>query len=219
MANSFLAASNIVVVATKNAGKVKEFAHALSKLDKETTSLLDYADFPDIVEDGDTFAANARIKAKTAGDTLGVPVLADDSGLRVHALGGEPGVYSARYAGEGATDADNNEKLLRELSRLESEGVIQVNETLADSSKLLSGAQFVCALALYDPATGQFLETEGTVDGWITDKAHGNGGFGYDPLFWLTSLGRGMAELSTEEKQQISHRGDALRKLIALLEE
>lgn len=219
MANQLLASSAVVVVATKNAGKAREFAHALSKFGKQTASLLDYADFPDIVEDGDTFAANARIKAKTAGDALGVPVLADDSGLRVRALGGEPGVYSARYAGEGAKDADNNAKLLRELARLEAEGAIAAADTLADGSKLLSEAQFVCALALYDPASGGFLETEGTVDGWITDKPHGGGGFGYDPLFWLASLGRGMAELTTEEKQQISHRGDAIKKLVALLEQ
>lgn len=206
----------VIVVATKNAGKVKEFAHALQKLDKSVESLLDYPQIPDIVEDGDTFAANARIKAKTTGDILGVPVLADDSGLRVAALNGDPGVYSARYAGENATDGENNAKLIQELHQLADHAE---REELQDGSKLLSNAQFVCALALYDPATGLFLESEGTVDGVITDNPHGNGGFGYDPLFWLPSLNRGMAELSKEEKQQISHRGDALRKLLPLLEQ
>lgn len=206
----------VIVVATKNAGKVKEFAHALQKLDKSVESLLDYPQIPDIVEDGDTFAANARIKAKTTGDILGVPVMADDSGLRVAALNGDPGVYSARYAGENATDGENNAKLIQELHQLADHAE---REELQDGSKILSKAQFVCALALYDPATGLFLESEGTVDGVITDNPHGNGGFGYDPLFWLPSLNRGMAELSKEEKQQISHRGDALRKLLPLLEQ
>jgi len=210
---------DVIVIATKNAGKVKEFAHALQKLDKSVESLLDYPQIPDIVEDGDTFAANARIKAKTTGDTLGVPVLADDSGLRVIALNGDPGVYSARYAGEDATDGENNAKLIQELLRLTEDAEREDLGQLTDGSQILSKAQFVCSLALYDPETGLFLEAEGTVDGVITDISHGNGGFGYDPLFWLPSLNRGMAELSKEEKQQISHRGDALRKLLPLLEQ
>jgi len=210
---------DVIVIATKNAGKVKEFAHALQKLDKSVESLLDYPQIPDIVEDGDTFAANARIKAKTTGDILGVPVLADDSGLRVAALNGDPGVYSARYAGENATDGENNAKLIQELQQLADRAEREDLGQLQDGSKIMSKAQFVCALALYDPATGLFLEAEGMVDGVITDMPHGNGGFGYDPLFWLPSLNRGMAELSKEEKQQISHRGDALRKLLPLLEQ
>ncbi|WP_054028596.1 RdgB/HAM1 family non-canonical purine NTP pyrophosphatase [Bacillus sp. FJAT-28004] len=210
---------DVIVIATKNAGKVKEFAHALQKLDKSVESLLDYPQIPDIVEDGDTFAANARIKAKTTGDALGVPVLADDSGLRVTALNGDPGVYSARYAGEDATDGENNAKLIQELQRLGDNVEREDLGHLTDGSQIMSKAQFVCALALYDPATGLFLEAEGTVDGFITDTPHGIGGFGYDPLFWLPSLNRGMAELSQEEKQQISHRGDALRKLLPLLEQ
>lgn len=205
---------NVIVIATQNAGKVKEFAHALDKLGKTVVSLHDYPDIPDIVEDGDTFAANARIKAKTTGDAIGVPALADDSGLRVEALDGEPGVYSARYAGAGSTDADNNAKLIRELIAA---GASCSDEPLPDGSLQLSKAQFVCALALYDPSTGEFVEAEGTVDGIITDKAHGDGGFGYDPHFWLPQLGRGMAELSKEEKGQISHRGEALKGLLPIL--
>lgn len=206
--------NGVIVIATKNGGKVKEFAHALDKLGRTVASLHDFPEIPDIAEDGDTFAANARIKAKTAGDELGVPALADDSGLRVEALGGEPGVYSARYAGAGSSDADNNSKLIRELLAV---GSSCSEEPLPDGSLQLSKAQFVCALALYDPSTGEFVEAEGTVDGIITDKAHGDGGFGYDPHFWLPQLGRGMAELSKEEKGQISHRGEALKKLVPLL--
>jgi len=208
--------ADTIVIATKNAGKAREFAHSLSLLGKKTSSLLEYPQIGDIVEDGDTFAANARIKAKTAGDTLGVPVLADDSGLRVQALNGDPGVYSARYSGDNATDESNNAKLLKELSQaVKDEGL----DRLPDGSVLLSPAQFVCALALYDPATGQFLEVEGTVDGYITDKPHGTGGFGYDPLFWLSGMNRGIAELTTSEKGEISHRGEALRKLVKKLSE
>lgn len=214
MAENLLSASSVIVIATKNKGKVKEFAHALEKLGKGVSSLHDYPEIPDIPEDGDTFAANARIKAKATGDALGVPALADDSGLRVEALGGRPGVYSARYAGEGASDSDNNAKLLEELNGMGA----TLDGELPDGSKLLSRSQFVCALALYDPATGEFVEAEGTVDGVITDRPHGDGGFGYDPLFWLPQLGRGMAELSKEEKGAISHRGEALKALIAKLE-
>ncbi|MCA0755305.1 RdgB/HAM1 family non-canonical purine NTP pyrophosphatase [Paenibacillus sp. N4] len=219
MAEKAVKSGETVVIATKNAGKVKEFDHALRKLGKAAASLLDYPQIPDIVEDGDTFAANARIKAKTAGDALGVKVLADDSGLRVEALNGEPGVYSARYAGEGATDAENNAKLIAELNRLKEEGRLKPLGVLEDGSAMLSGAQFVCALALYDPATGHFVEAEGTVGGLITDRPHGSGGFGYDPHFWLPQLKRGMAELTKEEKQQISHRGDALGKLLPLFQD
>ncbi|MFD0588330.1 XTP/dITP diphosphatase [Paenibacillus sp. GCM10027627] len=215
MGLNLLSGQSTIVVATKNAGKVKEFAHALEKLGKSVASLHDYPSIEDIVEDGDTFAANARIKAKTTGDALGVPALADDSGLRVEALDGRPGVYSARYAGEGASDQDNNEKLLAELSEM---GASLPGDCLPDGSRGLSRAQFVCALALYDPATGQFVEAKGTVDGLITDRPHGDGGFGYDPLFWLPQLGRGMAELSKEEKSAISHRGEALKALLAQLE-
>ncbi|MFF2887182.1 XTP/dITP diphosphatase [Paenibacillus sp. NPDC057967] len=214
MANNWLEGHDTVVVATKNAGKVKEFAHALQKLGKAVVSLHDYPSIPDIIEDGDTFAANARLKAKATGDALGVPALADDSGLCVDALEGRPGVYSARYAGEGATDSANNAKLLQELGQT---GAKLPGHTLSDGSKALSRAQFVCALALYDPATGEFIEAEGTVDGIITDRPHGDGGFGYDPLFWLPQLGRGMAELSKEEKGAISHRGEALKVLMTKL--
>lgn len=195
----------VIVVATKNQGKVKEFAHALSELGGTVKSMYDYPDLPEVVEDGDTFAANARKKAKTVGDLLGKPVLADDSGLCVDKLGGAPGVYSARYSGEHATDAENNAKLLGELEKL-SEG----EDT---EQPLLSPARFVCHLALYDPGTGEFVESEGTVEGMISAEPAGSGGFGYDPVFYVPAYQKSMAELTLEEKQSISHRGAALRIL------
>ncbi|MBP3961443.1 RdgB/HAM1 family non-canonical purine NTP pyrophosphatase [Paenibacillus lignilyticus] len=201
-----------VVVATKNAGKVREFAHAFGKLGMQVVSMFDYPNLPDVLEDGTTFAENARKKAKTVAEALGLPVLADDSGLQVTRLGGEPGVYSARYSGEGATDARNNEKLLQELARLTAED--SEPEQLADGTKLLSEASFICTLALYDPAAEAFIESEGLVNGYMMDRPRGSGGFGYDPLFYLKSQGRSMAELTTEEKQAISHRGTALVELL-----
>lgn len=196
---------SVIIVATRNQGKVREFAHALEFLGKPVKSMYDYPEVPEIVEDGETFADNARKKAKTAGDLLGQPVLADDSGLCVDALDGEPGVYSARYAGEGAADEENNAKLLAELEKRR-----QGEDT---QQPLLSPARFVCHLALYDPATGRFTEASGEVEGWITSEPAGGGGFGYDPLFYLPAYEKTLAELTLEEKQAISHRGEALRKL------
>ncbi|WP_068615661.1 XTP/dITP diphosphatase [Paenibacillus tuaregi] len=194
----------VIIVATKNQGKVKEFAHALSALGT-VRSMYDYPELPEVVEDGDTFAANARKKAKTVGDALGKPVLADDSGLCVDKLEGAPGVYSARYAGENATDQENNEKLIRELEKL--------SEGQDTEQPLLSPARFVCHLALYDPATGEFTEAEGSVEGMIMAEPAGSGGFGYDPLFYLPAYEKSMAQLTIQEKQAISHRGAALRQL------
>ncbi len=207
-----------IVVATKNAGKVKEFTHAFGKLGMQVVSMFDYPNVPDVVEDGTTFAENARKKAREVAVALHLPVLADDSGLEVELLGGDPGVYSARYSGHGATDALNNTKLLHELVKARTGSDYREPEQLEDGTKLLSPARFVCALALFDPSTGEFVETEGYVEGQIADKPRGSGGFGYDPLFWLPSHHRGMAELSTEEKQTISHRGAALAKLLQKLE-
>ncbi|MRN56163.1 XTP/dITP diphosphatase [Paenibacillus monticola] len=197
--------SGILIVATKNKGKVREFQHAFAPLGLTVKSMFDYADLPDVVEDGVTFAENALKKAKTVGDILGLSVLADDSGLCVDSLDGRPGVYSARYAGEGATDSDNNLLLLSELEEL------KLGEDT--DQPLLSTARFVCALSLYDPATGQELTAEGSVEGWITSEPAGAGGFGYDPLFYLSDYAKTMAELTLEEKQKISHRGAALRLL------
>lgn len=201
--------SPIIIVATRNAGKVREFAHAFAPLGKEVKSMFDYPELPDVVEDGVTFADNAWKKAKTVGDALGLPVLADDSGLCVDLLDGDPGVYSARYAGEGATDEKNNAKLLEALESLKSGEDTE--------QPFLSPARFVCALVLYDPATGDKYESEGMVEGWITAEAAGGGGFGYDPLFYVPEYEMTMAELTLEQKQAISHRGHALRALVSSL--
>lgn len=202
---------NTVIVATRNKGKVLEFTHALAPYGMEVRSMYDYPDLPEVVEDGSTFAENAFKKAKTVADALGVPVLADDSGLCVDRLDGAPGVYSARYAGEQATDADNNAKLLDALAEL------QLGEDT--EQPLLSTARFVCSLALYDPATGETLTAEGTVEGWITSQPSGSKGFGYDPLFYVPSEDKTMADLTMEQKHSISHRGAALRSLVAQLEQ
>lgn len=206
-----------IVVATKNAGKVREFAHAFGKLGLKVVSMFDYPDLPEVEEDGLTFADNARKKAKTIADALGQPVLADDSGLEVAALDGAPGVYSARYSGVGATDERNNAKLVEALSAA-ADTSRDAKDTLDDGARLLSEARFVCALALYDPASGMYTEAEGYVAGRIIDKPRGSGGFGYDPLFWLPQYGRAMAELTTDEKQAISHRGGALQQLLGRME-
>jgi XTP/dITP diphosphohydrolase len=194
-----------IIVATKNKGKVKEFARHFGKLGIEVSSLLEYPEVPDIVEDGKTFEQNAEIKARAIASRFSLPVLADDSGLCVDALAGTPGVYSARYAGEGATDADNNHKLLKEL---------QADRT---DSPYLSKARFVCSLVLFEPDTGKTLKAEGEVEGLILRKPQGEGGFGYDSLFYLPQFGKTMAELTVEEKNEISHRGQALGKLISFL--
>ncbi|MDO3410457.1 XTP/dITP diphosphatase [Saccharibacillus sp. CPCC 101409] len=199
----------MVVVATRNMGKVREFRHAFAPLGKEVRSLHDYPEAPEVEEDGATFAENAFKKAKEIGDFLNLSVLADDSGLCVDMLGGAPGIYSARYAGEHGSDSANNEKLLDELMKLR-----QGDDT---EQPLLSGARFVCALTLYDPATGRGIEAEGSVEGWITAETAGAGGFGYDPLFYVPEFERTMAELNVEEKQRISHRGAALRELLRKL--
>lgn len=203
--------SDLIIVATRNPGKVKEFEHAFAQLGKQVKSMFDYPELPEVVEDGVTFAENALKKAKTVGDALGLPVLADDSGLCVDELEGRPGVYSARFAGEHATDQENNEKLLRMLE----------DKKLGEDTDqpLLSPARFVCSLVLYNPDTGIHMEASGAVDGWITDEPAGCGGFGYDPLFYLPDYEKTMAEITMEEKQAISHRGAALRSLISMLKQ
>lgn len=205
-----------IIVATQNKGKVKEFAHAFAKLGMEVKSMFDFENLPDIVEDGETFYDNALIKAKAVGERLGVPVLADDSGLCVDALDGAPGVYSARYAGEGAGDAANNRKLLEELGKLAPEqgGVWREALILPTDLAVLSSARFVCSLVVYDPAQGQVYHTEGACEGYIVNRLLGDGGFGYDPLFWVPAFGRTMGQLTADEKQAVSHRGQALAKLI-----
>ena len=210
--------SRRIVVATRNVGKQREFEQMLSPLGYEVLSLADYPELPDIEETGETFQANAEIKAKTAAEALGVPVIADDSGLTVARLDGAPGVYSARYAGQPTDDAANIRKLLMELERVNSHPVREeVTLASGEKRKLLSEAAFICSIVFYDPETQDQIVTEGSVAGWIVDQAAGDGGFGYDPVFYVPTYGRTMAQLSSEEKHAISHRGQALRQLIEKL--
>jgi XTP/dITP diphosphohydrolase len=205
-----------LLVATRNRGKSQEFREAFRKFGISVKDLHDVEGIPDIEETGNTFADNAFLKAKAVADIVGLPVLADDSGLCVDALNGAPGIYSARYAGEGASDQANNAKLIKELElRYDT---AQAYMELEEKPERLSLARFVCSLVLYDPLSGSKLQAEGSVEGHILWKARGIDGFGYDPLFWVPSLRRSMAELTLEEKNAISHRGQALRKLLALID-
>ncbi|WP_026690570.1 XTP/dITP diphosphatase [Alteribacter aurantiacus] len=186
-----------VLIATQNAGKVREFDAFFAKKGIQVTSLLDVEEPDDVVEDGVTFEDNAIKKAEAIGKSLGIPVIADDSGLEVDALDGAPGVYSARYAGSEKNDEANNQKLLAEL-----ESVPEEERT----------ARFVCALAVYLPGN-QCHVVRGTCEGQIAMELQGENGFGYDPLFYVPKLGKMMAELSRDEKNEISHRANALKKL------
>jgi XTP/dITP diphosphohydrolase len=212
--------SKELVIATKNAGKAREFALLFEPIGIVTRCLNDYPQIPEIPEEGETFADNALTKAKTVAELLGVPALADDSGLCVDALDGRPGVYSARFAGPGAKDADNNAKLLRELERLAEAGRLAVGSAAADGRevRLLSPARFVCSLALYDPQSPP-VQVEGQCEGFVIDTSIGENGFGYDPLFYVAEYGQTMAQLPMERKNAISHRSRALAKLQELLRE
>lgn len=213
------------IVATRNRGKTAEFQAAFSPLGVEVRDLNTLQGVPEVEETGATFAANAELKARAVAAFLGMPVLADDSGLCVDALNGAPGVYSARYAGEGSTDADNNAKLLRELAGRSVQSAPGQAALSAHTEghpampPVYSSARFVCALALVWPDSGRMLTTEGTVEGWILQQPRGAGGFGYDPLFWLPTLGKSMAELNKSEKNAISHRGVALQNLLTRIKQ
>ncbi|MGH7801790.1 MAG: XTP/dITP diphosphatase [Thermodesulfobacteriota bacterium] len=198
-----------VLLATRNEGKIKEFSALLSPVFERVISLRELDTVPDIIEDKETFKQNALKKARIiSGLTLKV-TLADDSGLEVESLGGRPGIFSARYAGEKAGDKENIKKLLKELN-----GV-------GDRR-----ARFVCALALVFPdglkgliASIREIVVEGRCDGIIIDDPRGESGFGYDPVFFLPQIKKTMAELTPEEKNLISHRALAVRKLITCLQE
>ena len=189
-----------IVLASKNSDKVKEIRLALKNLPVEILSLADFDDMPDVVEDGLTFEDNALIKARFFAARTHLACLADDSGLEVDALGGLPGVHSARFAGYHADDDTNNQKLVDELAK------IGVTESKAD---------YRCVLAFVD-TDGTEIVTSGSVDGTIKTVPKGNGGFGYDPYFYITES-RTMAEISPAEKNSISHRGAALEKMILKL--
>lgn len=208
--------SQTVVIATRNQGKVREFERFFQEIGKKVISLLDVEGVPDIEEDGATFAENAAKKAMVVAKELGIPVLADDSGLCVDVLDGAPGVYSARYAGVHADDAANNTKLLTELGQRE----LSIRYETAyngEQVKLLSPAQFVCVLAYFNPDDQRIIQAEGECPGWIAAEPRGNGGFGYDPLFYMPAHQMTMAELDPIHKNRISHRAQAMEKLGKLL--
>jgi XTP/dITP diphosphohydrolase len=208
-----------LMIATTNKGKVKEIVHRLDGVNIRIYNLSDFVDVPSVVEDGVTFMDNAEKKARTIGDALKLTSLADDSGLCVDAIEGRPGVYSARYAGQHASDQDNVDKLLQELEKLHEAGYTSGAATPIHplGYKLLSPAYYACALVLYDPASEQLLRVEETCSGWIIDQRSGDNGFGYDPIFYLPEYGKTVAELTLTEKQKMSHRGKAMDKLFNLL--
>lgn len=190
---------NKIIVATKNQGKLRELKAIFAPNGIELVSLLDYPDIPDIIEDGMSFAENAIIKAKAVYQHLSLPVIADDSGLAADQLNGRPGIHSARYAGEDASDEDNNAKLLTELSKFPEPHY----------------AKYVCCAVYYD---GKRRVTEsGELKGRIIKEPRGTNGFGYDPYFIADNYNITMAELDMEEKNKISHRGKAFRKLYGSL--
>ena len=186
-----------IVIATRNKGKLREFRSILADGYDEILSLADFDEVPEIRETGLSFRENAFIKAKTTSDFLGMDAIGDDSGLVVDALGGAPGIYSARYAGEGSSDNENNEKLLYELK-----------------GEKNRNARFVCCIALVLAGGAQEF-FEGECLGQIIREKRGQGGFGYDPVFYVSQYGKTMAELGPDIKNRISHRAAASEKLLS----
>lgn len=189
-----------VVIATKNKGKAKDFEALFTPLGYEVVTMFDVAPDMDIEETGTTFEENAILKAETLSKALQTIVIADDSGLSVDALNGEPGVYSARYAGDHDDEAN----------------IVKVLENLKDVADEKRTARFSCALAIAGP-TIKTTTVFGTCEGVILREKRGTNGFGYDPIFFVPSLNRAMAELTAEEKGAISHRGNAIRKLAEII--
>ncbi len=185
------------VIATRNRGKIKELKELLVDFGLDILPLDHFPQVGEIVEDGDTFFENAMKKAKTVSEKTGLMAIADDSGLEVDALKGAPGVYSARYAGEDATDNQNYLKLLDKMKDIPTEK---------------RGAQFRCVMVAYRP-DGKWVSAEGVCRGRISPSPKGEQGFGYDPVFVPEGDTRTMAELTREEKNKISHRGKALEIL------
>lgn len=184
-----------LILATHNQGKISEFKELLSSFPVEIKSLQNFGPIPPVKEDGETFEENAYKKAHTTAKILGFPVLADDSGLEVQALSGLPGVRSARYAGEKATDKENNLKLLEAM------------KGIADRK-----ASFKCVITIAVPK-GPALTYEEICEGEITHKMKGSYGFGYDPIFYYPPLKKTFAQMSVEEKNRVSHRGKATAQL------
>ena len=193
--NKLMTERQLLVLASRNAGKTGELRGLLKDFPVELKNLDDFGSIPPIEEDGTTFDENAYKKAAFTAKVLGLPTLADDSGLEVDALGGLPGVHSARYAGPNASDTDNSAKLSSEMK-----------------GKTNRAATFVCVISIAVPA-GMALTYEGRCEGLIAEAPAGENGFGYDPLFYYPPLKRTFAQLSVEEKNQVSHRGKAMAQL------
>ena len=185
----------IIVLATTNKGKTREIQELLQGFPITIKNLADFGPIPEVIEDGETFDDNAYKKASFTARVLGYPAMADDSGICVQALDGAPGVYSARYAGKNASDADNVKKMLDDLKSHENRN-----------------AAFKCVISIAVP-TGAALTYEGECKGVITDKPIGDNGFGYDPLFFYPKLNKTFAQLTIEEKGRVSHRGHALKQI------
>jgi len=193
-----------IVLATHNADKRAEMADLLNDLGMTVRTLAEFPQAPDVIEDGETCEANAIKKARTIADYTGLVAVADDTGLEINALGGRPGVYAARYAGPNVTYEDNWKKLLRELQG------VPLQER---------GARFVTVVAIARPRTDQVETVEGVLNGLIAERAVGTSGFGYDPVFFVSELGKTLAELSHSEKNRISHRAKAFAKAKGILQQ
>ncbi len=194
-----------IVVASHNAGKIAEISGILSGSGIELAGLDDFAPYPEPEESGETFLENAMIKARAAHEATGLPALADDSGIVVDALGGAPGIRSARYGGEGLDDSERYARLLEAL------------EETPDEERT---ARFRCVMVLY-PAPGSggdALVTEGILEGRIAREPAGENGFGYDPVFYVPEVGKTAAEMEPAEKNRLSHRYRALVEMKAMLE-
>lgn len=185
-----------IIIATKNKGKAAEFSYLLGSYFSQVRCLLDFDQIPEIVEDGSSFEENAVKKAQVTSEFFNKIVIADDSGLAVTSLNGEPGIYSARYAGENSTDDQNVNKLLEKIKSIKDRD-----------------AKFICVVVLAYPG-GTTKLFKGTCNGVIIDEKRGNNGFGYDPVFYLPEMKKTMAELDSADKNEISHRAKAVKKLI-----
>jgi XTP/dITP diphosphohydrolase len=200
-----------LILASRNSGKIREFKRMLeqSASDIEVLSLLDFPELPDVDETGTTLQENSRLKAEQITQATGKPCLADDSGIFIDALGGDPGVYSARWSGVHGDDRANNAKVLQQIHELEKNGPVN------------RSAQFRCVVALCFPTSharaGEVHFESGEMPGEIIDVPRGDHGFGYDPIFMPDGYSQTSAELSAEEKDRISHRGQAMRKILPVL--
>ncbi len=191
-----------ILIASQNKGKIEEIKRIFEKDDISFISLKQYPDLGEVIEDGQTFTKNALKKARIRSEETGLTTLADDSGLVVAYLNGEPGIYSARYAGKNASDQENNQKLLKKLQNVPREK---------------RKAYFKCVMALVNPDKEKEITVSGICRGFITTRPQGTNGFGYDPLFYVPEYGKTMAELPATVKNRISHRALALEKLKNIL--